>query len=172
MYGKDHSLTAAFLESTKFWNWLNGKLVEKIQEVRDHFHDLPLTETEHTFHWDFGNGDLDFNKSTDLDCWMALGHAKMSFISVTAKVNRHFLTLENLKVSGNAVDIYDFDHDGLKLPLPSILGLSAAKSYLGAELQSGFPTLGDGGRVYKHRIEMQDSQVPLPENAFRFDPPL
>jgi hypothetical protein len=174
VYGKDHLLMAAFLESTQFWNWLNGKLVEKTEEVRNHFHGLPLTETEHTFHWAFGNGDLNFNNTTDFDCWMALGHAKMGSISVKAKVNRQFLTLENLEVSGTAVDIYDFDYDGLGFTIPGFLGFGGAKveSYLGAELQSGYPTLGDGGRVYKHRIEMQDSDVPLPEHAFRFDPPL
>src|SRR5687768_3477361 len=55
--------------------------------------------------------------------------------------------VSNIKLFGTGRDLYDFDYDGG----PTMGGVSPR---MAAEVQAGYPMLGNGGKVFKTEIDL------------------
>lgn len=81
----------------------------------------------------------------DSDLFLCLKKVSLENPSIDFDVNMDGY-VSNVRVSGLATDLYDFDYGGEEL-----LGYPARKA---AEVQTGFPTLGTGGKVFITQIDL------------------
>ena len=81
----------------------------------------------------------------DPDLLLCLGKVTFENLTIDFDVDMHGF-VENVKVSGLANDLYDFDHEGEEL-----LGYPARTA---SKVQAGFPSLGNGGKVFKTQINL------------------
>ena len=167
VYGPNSLLVSDFAESSSFWGWPNSRLLQNEQEVRDAFDDVPESVLVQTFRWRF-SGLLSFSKLADPDLFGALGRVDVD-LDVEVDVHRFQLAVVSIKVSGTVVDLYDFDHESVEtwvIPIDH-------PARTAAEVQAGYNSLGTGGRVYRNRLEFEDSDAYSHlETTFRYDPPL
>jgi hypothetical protein len=140
-------------------NWLSDAFESKRQEVLQTFQSLDPSILTYTFDWDF-TGTLNFasypNSSKDLDMFLALGKVKF-VIRVEVPVHRsgYIDTETGVRLYGTISDLYDFDYDE---------GVWVIKD--AARVQSGYNKAGDGGRVYRTKINFNDTLCPVTFNFY------
>ena len=116
---------------------LQASLGQHQSEVQDFFTQNP-TINEHTFGpWNWQTNGLDFD---GLALQLAFGHVNVAG-TVSVTVRRSALAVTHISYAGSFTDVYDFNYVG------------AYPSVHGATMQAGFPTLGNGGRVFRDRVE-------------------
>ena len=116
---------------------LQTSLGQHQSEVQDYFTQNP-TVNEHTFGpWNWQANGLEFD---GLALQFAFGHVNIAG-TVSVTVRRSDLAVTHISYTGSFTDVYDFNYVG------------AYPSVHGATMQAGFPTLGNGGRVFRDRVE-------------------
>ena len=116
---------------------LQTNLGQHQAEVQNYFTQNP-TNNEHTFGpWNWQSNGLDFD---GVALQFAFGHVNVAG-AVSVTVRRSDLAVTNISYTGSFTDVYDFNYTG------------AYPSEHGATMQSGFPSLGVGGRVFRDRVE-------------------
>jgi hypothetical protein len=141
--------------STTMNNWLQDQLSQQTicDTVNQWFTSHPQ-ENSNTFSFDFSTIDqngkdqgLNFAQSTDVDLFFAFG--KVS-VSVTAEVDvDRSRYVNSIDLTGDMKDLYDFNFDG-----PEATLVQPA-----ASVQAGYNTLGNGGRVFRSRVHMQNTKL-------------
>ena len=81
----------------------------------------------------------------DPDLSVCLGRVTLQDPIIEFKVTM-FGYVNDVKILGTAHDLYDFDYGG-----EEFLGYPARKA---SEVQTGFPSLGTGGKVFKTQIDL------------------
>lgn len=105
-------------------------------------------------------GDLNFRNDitlarprADLNMLFAMGRCKYELtIAVDFEERGNVVVVTDVRVSGRAVDLYDFDYDD------DLLGVGFVKK--AARVQSGYNTAGSGGRVITTEIDFDEKSVP------------
>lgn len=161
LISKDHILSKNLIESNAMRSWL----ATEFNAIRAETQAAIADARENEGFWDdviwFSIENVDIqNKSIgfniiDPDLLVTLGKVKLLddvrivfSVDITAYV-------EDVYIYGTAEDLYDFDYGG-----EEFLGMPARRA---AELQSGFPTLGNGGKVFKTKIDLGGTEhTPYP----------
>ena len=91
--------------------------------------------------------------SDDPDLLLAFGKVNMSTV-VSIKVERGG-DVTDLVLSGDLTDLYDFNFDD-----PNSFSLLDFLVNPGASVQAGYNTLGNGGRVFKSQVHLQNVDFP------------
>lgn len=164
VFGAQSNMSRDVADSTTIHNWLHEKLDGKAAEVRAYFTSHP-DENYATFNFNFdtknGQGEeegLIFYPDTDL--FLAIGKGTLD-ANIQIEVNRG-LQVQDLIISANVFDLYDFDYDAKED------GSSPEEVEWAADVQAGYNTLGEGGRVYKSRIEIRDYQISGASFGYQF----
>ena len=105
-------------------------------------------------------GDLNFRNDitlarprADLNMLFSMGRCKYELtIAVDFEERGNVVVVTDVRVSGRAVDLYDFDYDD------DLLGVGFVKK--AARVQSGYNTAGSGGRVITTEIDFDEKSVP------------
>ncbi len=167
--GPGTSITGVFNEQTQMSkdvansvtinNWLQDQLSQQsiCDTINQWFTSHPQ-ENSNTFYFDFSTIDqsgkdqgVNFAQSTDLDLYFAFG--KVS-VSVTAEVEvDRGRYVDALNLTGDMKDLYDLNFDATPQVLLGWLVQPAAS------VQAGYNTLGIGGRVFRSRVHMQNSEL-------------
>ena len=121
------------------------------------------TNTTEDFDWSYANEPLIFTISLpptaedDPDLFGALGQ---TFITVNAHVTvtRTQYAVQSVKLTGSIEDLADYDYDGRSFTNP-LTGSVYPLSKSAATIQSGYNTLGNGGRIFKIEIQFSSSSV-------------
>jgi hypothetical protein len=118
------------------------KLFESKREaVLNVMHNLSPTETEHSFTWQLSGG-LSFELLKDQDLYASIHSCEFDNLSVNVTVHKSGMTQGPVILNGSIKDIYDFDYD------------AAYPASHGSRVQSGYNKIGDGGRVYRVRVNL------------------
>jgi hypothetical protein len=147
VFGPATQMASDVANSTAMNNWLQAHLSTPANAatIKDFFETNPSAN--------FGNfsfalsDTLDFNLTTDVDLWFAFGKVTVSVVA-EVEVDRGY-NVQSISVTGAMNDLYDFNFDGP----PSLL------THPAASVQAGYNTLGVGGRVFKSRVNMENTAV-------------
>ncbi|MFZ4779346.1 MAG: hypothetical protein ACOYM3_28630, partial [Terrimicrobiaceae bacterium] len=154
-YSSPTNFAADFLTSRAFQieltAFLNGK-AELLKTLA-----TPAPGTSGTFGM---SGDLNFRNDitvasprADLNMLFAMGRCKYELtIAVDFEDRGNVVVVTDVRVSGRAVDLYDFDYDD------DLLGLGFVTK--AARVQSGYNTAGNGRRVITTEIDFEEESVP------------
>ena len=144
---KDHDLSIKLIESNALRSWLAGEFNSVAEGIR-----ADIIQER-------GNGNpaalLSYSIAArekslafgiiDPDLLLCLGKVTFENPTIDFDVDMYGI-VSDVKVSGLANDLYDFDHEGEEL-----LAYPARKA---SEVQAGFPSLGSGGKVFKTQIDL------------------
>ena len=106
------------------------------------------------------SGDLNFRNDitlssprADFNMLFGMGRCKYELtIAVDFEEQGNVVAVTDVRVSGRAVDLYDFDYDD------DLLGRGFVKK--AARVQSGYNTAGSGGRVITTELDFDEESVP------------
>jgi len=151
------AITAA--QTVSINNWLSDAFESKRQEVLQTFQNLDPSILVYTFDWEF-TGTLNFgrypNSSKDLDMFLAIGKVKFTIRAEVPVHRSGYIDIETgVRLYGVITDLYDFDYDE---------GTWVIKD--AARVQSGYNKTGDGGRVYRTKINFSDTPCPVTFNFY------
>jgi hypothetical protein len=144
---KDHRLSKKLVESNALRSWLAGEFNSVADEVKADILDArkngpPSQLLAYSFPakvTSIGFGVI------DADLLLCLGKVTLEKPNIDFNVDM-FGHVGGVKISGLAIDLYDFDNAGQEL--------LTYPSRTAAQLQAGFPSLGTGGKVFKTQIDM------------------
>ena len=136
-------------------NWLSDAFEAKRQEVLQTFQGLDPSILTHTFEWEF-SGTLDFKiNPNDFDLFLALGRIAFNLRAEVPVHRSGYIDAElGVRIYGVVTDLYDFDYDEGEWVIKDA-----------ARVQSGYNKIGDGGRVYRTKINFDDTPCPV---TFKF----
>lgn len=158
-YGPTSRFSQKFVDSESFKEMLFEFLDTKKPEVREAFDD-GLDDVTKIFKWNNFYDSLDFADHFFLDTEMFLALGKCKFdCEVEVVVHRYELSVQSIKITGRASDLYDFNYDG------NIAGTSFVTD--AAQLQAGYNTASRGGRVITTELNFFEA-VPASFGIYKF----
>ncbi|MES2997587.1 MAG: hypothetical protein V4733_12335 [Verrucomicrobiota bacterium] len=145
LISKDHEFSHQVVQSNKIRSWLGTKFDSWGQEIRA---DIVAERQKGdpsallSYNKQIGNDSVAFN--VDIGVFACLGKMGIEGATVRFDVTMYGY-VNNVELSGTGKDLYDFDYDGA--------ALGEISSRNASEVQSGYPSLGNGGKVFKTEID-------------------
>ena len=141
-YAEGSSVSDAVETTGTVEDGLRTNLDQHQAEVQDFFTQNPAVNEQTFGPWTWNIKNVKFGEIAHPSLHFAFGHVSIAGI-VSVTVRRSDLKVTSIQYTGSFDDIYDFAYDG------------AYPSVHGATVQTGFPTLGTGGRVFWTRVEFE-----------------